>query len=56
MASTMNEGTEGFKYIQCPFSIITGCECMTVVNGYCTGGKYCIKDCAYAWSSMQDDA
>lgn len=56
MATSMNEETgESYFIVQCPFSIITGCDHITVFNGYCTSGKYCVKDCSYAWA-MQDDA
>ncbi len=56
MASTIKEKHEAlYHIIECPFSTITGCDYMTIINDYCTSGKHCIKDCSYA-QSIEDDA
>jgi hypothetical protein len=46
----INEEKKNFLSLKSPFSEITGLEYMTIVNGYCTSGKYCIQNCSHAWS------
>jgi hypothetical protein len=56
MASTAKEDEDTFSYIECPFSVITGCNNTMIHNGYCAVGSYCTQDCKYAWLPKRDDA
>jgi hypothetical protein len=56
MASIIKHNNDDFSYAKCPFEDITGCEYMMIIKGYCMAGHYCIQDCAYAWSSVRNDA
>lgn len=47
---------EGCAYVKCPYSDITGCDHLMIVRGYCSIGKYCIRDCVYAWMPEKDNA
>ena len=56
MASLSDRDPEGCSYVKCPFPDMSGCDYMVIVRGYCTVGKYCIRDCAYAWLPKRDNA
>lgn len=55
MTYSVQKETEEFAYIKCPFPDITGFDCMFIVKGYCTVGRYCAQDCTYAWSVNKEN-
>ena len=56
MTSNLSDIAEELMYVKCPFPDITGCDFMMIVKGYCTIGEYCIRDCAYTWRPIRDNA
>lgn len=38
---------------QCPYPNVSGCNCVSIVNGYCDDGDDCHAECPYSWDAYK---
>ena len=56
MACIKKQKNGSCSHYQCPFSDLSGYECVDIIAGKCEVGRDCVAECAYSFTDDEADS